>query len=203
MQLKRLNCPRLALLLLLLSLAALSAGCPSDGSGNQGATPNSTPSGPGAEDRPIIITGGSLNLEYDPRGYTDCGTTGTVKKFCMDGYKISSVAVFDDNGANDNSDKECGTTGDLCPGGNCSIEVSYKKGGADSLLTITSDAAAKKVTVEYDTGHLGERPSASRMRFSKSANIQGLLIRSPTTTTPLCDTKGKVKSTILIIASKA
>lgn len=190
---------RLAPLLCLLALVAFGAACPAPDDTNPGVSNDPPPTG--ADDRPIIITGGSLNLDFSPYAYTTCpGASAPMQRYCAGSGKITAVRMYDDEGGSDNSNLDCASSGDPCPGGNCRVVVTYRKGSDSSTVTVASEAAAGQVWVELDPSKLALRPDNQRMRFSKSARIDSVQITSGSTT--VCSVN-KPKATILITTGAA
>ena len=132
MQPNPLNCPgrrgrfaarRLAFLLLPLTLAALTAACPSDNTNPTfgGYTEPST----GAEDRPIVITGGSLNVFFNHAAFAAVGDASTQpQKFRLAGYRLAGMRAYNDEGA-ENSSVIC----DQTLGDNTTVTVTYTAPG--------------------------------------------------------------------------
>jgi len=150
----------------------------------------------GSDDQPIIISGGSLDLDFDAADFTECaGGASPVQRYCHDtaGSKIVSVKVWDDNG-NDNSTQECQGI-DLCPGGNCRIELTYDK--KDSTpITIVSNA--KEFYIEFNPKNLTPRPNGGRKHFDKRSKIRSIKFMDNAGGL-LCPEIGKEKVTIKII----
>ena len=131
MQPNPLNCPgrrraaarRLALLLLL-TLAALAAACEPDPGQDPTVGTDPAPSA-GADDRPIVITGGSLNVFFNHAAFAPVGDASTQpQKFRLAGYRLANVRAFNDEGA-ENSSVIC----DQALGDNTTVTVTYMAPG--------------------------------------------------------------------------
>lgn len=237
MHLNRLDRPRpaarasrLALLLCLLALAALTAACPepspdenqnvtkngNDNSG-QGVTEDPEPS-TGADDRPIIITGGSLNVYFNRAAYAAVGgTTTQPQKFRLNGFRLAGMRAYNDD-MGENSTVICEPT----LGDNTSVNVTYAGGGpapsptaspsgtpAARQLTVTSGvgsdgASFVEVTMDTSSDSLPQRPSSRDMNFNRSARLESLTYVAPGggAATP-CTLPPNRKATIEISVARA
>jgi hypothetical protein len=219
--------PRLALLLCLLALAALTAACP-EPNNNQGVTTDGTPEPTtGADDRPIIITGGSLNVYFSHQAYAAVGSSGTQpEKFRLNGYRLASMRAYNDDGS-ENSTVICEPT----LGDNTSVNVTYSAGGPSSSptgsptgspspgasptgtpatrqLTVTSGVGADgagfvEVTVDTSANSLPKRPSTRDMHYNRSGRLESLTYGPSGSSPTSCALPANRKATIEINVAPA
>lgn len=150
-KLRRLSRHRYTLTLALLIVSGLLAGCTKDNPNNnrpvnstqgvQTQTPSPTPP-PGLGDRPVIITGGSLEIDFDRvRDYTEAvGDNG----FRSLDTQLSAIQLFDDQRGNSV------TRPAIEIAGPATIQIFGRgpTGGARLMFTIKDDTNSVVVTFE-------------------------------------------------------
>ena len=175
MQPNQLHCPvrgrraagHLALLILL-TLVTLTAACPDPSSDNenQGVTNNNSEP-VGGDDRPIIITGGSLDLQFNPNFYQRNGNV-----FRSANNRVTRMRVYDDD--RDSNVLICEDTF----GGDSSITVGYDLPAAANrtiAVTSTNVNAQPQVEVNFNTNDLpGRHNNNSRKFYNKAGRLRSL-----------------------------
>lgn len=217
MQPKRLVAPgRIRRSLLLPALAALvllvsfTTSCPGPGTNNnnggvitqsspattvspsptQGLNPPPPPPPLGTDDRPIIISGGSLDLDFNPLYYQGSSGGGT---FRSTNNRITTMRVYDD----DATDAAVG----LCTvtfAGASDITIAYSiagGGGSGNVRAVsTAGSAGNSVELTFNVAQLPRRNPNSNKHYNKKASIDSITYTGGSPAT--CDLGGKKKVTI-------
>jgi hypothetical protein len=158
----------LAILTTLFVVAALAAACNGD---KPGLTNGGDPPPMGSDDRPIIISGGSMDVYFDHNIYRPNATGNTFQGIRG---SVKSFSVYNDD-ASDESASLCGKTYT----GDSVITIKFKKDG-DGEMKVTS--ASNNVTISLDPGKLKLRPGSKNQHFSKSADIAEVIYTDGSTT---------------------
>lgn len=186
------NLRSLAIFALLLLGVFLYAGChgsttntPNTNDGNvpvnaqSNTSPQATPSpSPKASqevggDEPVVITGGSVDIDFNDATYQPDNPTNPTAWTCT-GCKLNSVAVFDTN------------KGDplptLCPlptGANPTVHIDA--GGKKNDVTITGGTDARgnnTVTVKFDNALYGAEPGNPKKHKNKNNKIKQVTVQA-------------------------
>ncbi|HVF51659.1 MAG TPA: hypothetical protein VNA19_16360 [Pyrinomonadaceae bacterium] len=166
---------RTTLFLIILISAALTTACPTNDP-NPGVTHDPDPS-MGTDDRPIIITGGSLDLYFNHTAYKPdpSARSSADARYRLDGYRITAMRVYNDDGA-DNSTPICEPTFT----GGASISVGYRVGPDAPKITVSGAPASGTNRPYVELGFDGSanslplRPNSKNMRFNKRAKLESV-----------------------------
>jgi len=148
-------------------------------------------------DRPVIITGNSLDLDFNHADYDDdkCGSAGSMQKYCSTDNQITALTVWD------NSPKPPREVcSNACPGGNCTMTVTYNE-DSDSIVIIKSDTGNKQVNLEFDASKLPLHPSSGSWHYNGGARITSVLVVDDNTNQKTCEL-GEGKYTIKILGQR-
>ena len=189
---------RLAALFALLMVATLLAACsdsppPGGGGGGNPATFEST------DDRPIIVTGGSIDLDYNPDDYRPAGGNA----FRSTNNRVTELRIYDDDGS-DHSDLRCRRTF----AGDSSITINYsvQGGGGSGTISVNSTNAnsTPQIDLSYDTTTFPPRSSSRKKHYNTRARVDSVTVNEPGAGTPAptpspCGVPPNGKATIEII----
>jgi len=125
-------------------------------------------------DRPIVITGGSLELDFNHADYADStGCTGAppaMSRYCSADNQITAITIWDNK-----VEPAAAVCPNSCPGGNCTMTLTYNK-VTDSTVTIKSDAVNKTIYLEFNKLMLPAHPSSTRRHYSLTATLKSVVI---------------------------
>jgi hypothetical protein len=181
----------LAAFTLLLVAALLSAGCTggtSDGGGTSGGGGTTVPprSGGALGDTPIVISGGSTEIDMYPDTFKP--VSGNTNKFSsVDAGKFLSVIVYDDS---ENAKDEDFITFAIPTSGKCSVILKHKDG------TITmSNESTDKIEVDFDTTKIKPRPHTPSGKtlqyFNRKMKLEGVEVKTGGSAVVCQDYQGK------------
>lgn len=164
----------LAAFTLLLVITSLSAGCGGGGgTGDGGGGGPVVPPRPGAAlgDTPIVISGGSTEIEMDNQTFKPVSGN---KFSSTDAGKFQAVIVYDDA---ENAKDEDLITFAIPASGKCSVILKHKDG------TITmSNENSDKIEVEFDTARIKPRlrtPNGKALQhFSRKMKLEGIEVKT-------------------------
>ncbi|HEY0081048.1 MAG TPA: hypothetical protein VGB73_20760 [Pyrinomonadaceae bacterium] len=194
--------PALAALVLLVSF---TTSCPGPGTNNnnggvvttqspspsptQGAVPPPPPPMPSTDDRPIIISGGSLDLDFNPAYYQGSSGGGTFRSA---NNRITTMRVYDDD-ATDAAVGLCTVT--FADASDITIAYSVAGGGSGNIRAVsTSGSAGNSVELTFNAAQLPKRNPQSNKHYNKKASIDSITYTGGSPAT--CDLGGKKKVTI-------
>jgi hypothetical protein len=186
----------------LLIIAALTAACPGpepNGNNNNTVTTQSAPGAPtpcptqgvgpdvppadGSDDRPIIITGGSVDVDFNEGLFVPTNSTPGAQTFHSVKNKLVAFRVYDDD-KSDAGTLICGGEHTFTQGGSL-ISIVFKVGsGGNQNMDIASDAANTSVDIRLNTDPATglPKPDKSKYRhFNKKGNIVSVGWRDGTT----------------------
>jgi len=177
----------LAVLVLLLAVVIVTTGC--DKAEKSGGTAQPAPSpAAGIEsmgDTPIIISGGSIHLDFNQKLFMPCATstppqpcptpTSATEKVYWAKDKISKADIYDDDP--DTPDTPLPLR-DVA--GKCTITIKGKLGAQEGDITIksipaTAGAANEIVTVQFDPNKFVKRGSGYR-HTNKKLKIEDVVV---------------------------
>ncbi len=128
-------------------------------------------------DEPIIVSGGSLDLMFNPSTYLPVeASSPEAKQFKSADRRIKLINVFKDDAEDSGEEETLCSPGiqEACADGNCRVVVKYKKNG-NQTITIDSSwtPALKHVQIEFSTLKLLRRLT-KRAHSSKGAKITAI-----------------------------
>jgi hypothetical protein len=154
----------------------------------QGLTPPPPPPPLDTDDRPIIISGGSLDLDFNSLYYKASGGS-----FRSSNNRITTLRVYDD----DATDAAVG----LCTvnfGGASDITIAYSiagGGGSGTIRVVSATGpAGNTVDLTFNTTQLPRRNPNSNKHYNKKASIDSITYTGGSPAT--CDLGSKKKVTI-------
>jgi len=182
-QIKTLTC-----LFIMTSAAAFSAGCASQKNdnanvmnSNTGMSNTNTSRTPelnkdilGLDDRPIIVSGGSVEIDFDDGVFRP--DPQNDKKFISDGNKITAAALYDDF---ENANDDDYFFYDIPAGGITVVTITTKRQGDTEIIEI-KDTPMKKVEMTFKTKVFKPRAASkkSRRRFDRKFKITNLEVKN-------------------------
>jgi hypothetical protein len=140
-------------------------------------TPNPTPGKKSLGDTPIVVSGGSTDLEFDHRDIAP--VTGNNNKFSTaSAAMIQSVVLNDDHESKGDNDMAEFV---IPSSGKCTINLKYRDGG-DKFVTVSNETADGKLEVTFDTGKLKPRPHTPsdkvRKHFGRKIKLDSIEVTS-------------------------
>jgi hypothetical protein len=128
--------------------------------------------GPQAADPPVIMTGGSVQFQFNRNRFT--GTGGTYR---CDGCVLTTGFIFDDNANNPNQpDGPMATLPIQAANGNCTITIKGKEQGNTKEIVIKGTRNPDSVTLTFDES-VYKRRKDSYVAFSRSYRVDQVVFK--------------------------
>jgi len=158
----------------LLVVVAISAACDQQPTGQKNGTEvktsNSSPEPTATDDvdlmrdeddaeRPIIISGGSVNLFFNRQHYRPESSPDNAKIFRGRNFHIRTIELFNDSEAAGGTRLCHPQLQDACADGGCRVVLQYDLGGSPGTVTIDSFNAVgnERIDITFDTTKLLRR----------------------------------------------